>query len=191
MFKCFIKASRLLLVMTILLGLGYPLAVTGLAQLVFPDRANGSLLYRDGKIIGSELIGQNFSEEQYFHGRPSGAGADGYDAAASSGTNLGPTNQLLIQTISERIAKIKQENNLGADTRIPADLVTASGSGLDPHLSPEGVLLQIPRVARARGLSEDVVRTLVEKYTEKPQLFILGEPRVNVLKLNSALDQLL
>ncbi|UWG96591.1 potassium-transporting ATPase subunit KdpC [Dehalobacter sp. DCM] len=179
----------MLIIMTILLGLVYPLAVTGLSQLIFPKQANGSLLYSNNRIVGSELIGQEFTGPEYFYGRPSAAGA-GYDAVASSGSNLGPTNESLMKTIGERITEIKRENNLTAEQKIPADMVAASGSGLDPHISPQAALLQIPRVARARGLTEEEVRIEVQKYTETWEVFILGEPRVNVLKLNLALDQL-
>jgi len=189
MLRILIQSGKMLIITTVLLGLLYPLSVTGLALLIFPKQASGSLIYSNNRIVGSELIGQTFSEQKYFHSRPSAAG-NGYDAAASGGTNLGPTNESLRKTIAERIAKIKQENNLTAGQKIPADLVTASGSGLDPHMSPEAALLQAPHIAKTRGLAEEEVRLLVEKYTENRQLFVLGEPRVNVLKLNLALDQL-
>lgn len=152
-------------------------------------QANGSLLYGNNQVVGSELIGQNFTGQVYFRSRPSAAG-EGYDAAASGGTNLGPTSESLRKTIEERITTIKSENNLSVEQQIPAVLVTASGSGLDPHISPRAVLLQVPRVAQVRGLAEKDVRLVVKKYTEKPELFVLGEPRVNVLKLNIALDQM-
>jgi len=188
MFKQITKAATILITFTILLGIVYPLAVTGISLLLFPQQANGSLIYKDDQVVGSYLIGQNFSAPIFFHGRPSAAGADGYDATSSSGSNLGPTNKKLIDSVAERVEKVRSDNGLPADALIPADLVTASGSGLDPHISPGSAFLQVERVARIRNLPEKQVRDLVEKNTENRELGILGEPRVNVLKLNLALD---
>ena len=179
------------LLLTLLTGLAYPLAMTGLAQVLFPHQANGSLLRdAEGAVIGAELVGQVFSRPEYFHPRPSAAGDDGYDASASGATNLGPTNQRLIDLVRARAAAYRQENGLAGDSPVPVDAVTASASGLDPHISRANALLQVPRVARARGLSQEQVRALVDRYTEGRTLSILGEPRVNVLKLNLALDRL-
>jgi potassium-transporting ATPase KdpC subunit len=174
---------RMTLATTVLLGLIYPLTITGLAQLLFREKANGQLIEQDGRIVGSRILGQPFSGPQYFHPRPSAAG---YDATASGGSNLGPTNQKLVARVQEDVARLHAEN----PTRpVPIDLVTASGSGLDPEISPAAADFQAPRVARARGMSEDAVRALVRAHTRGRQFGILGEPRVNVLQLNLALDE--
>ncbi|MBE3588420.1 MAG: potassium-transporting ATPase subunit KdpC [Thermoanaerobacteraceae bacterium] len=190
MWKITGRAFLLLLLMTLLTGIIYPLAVTGLAQVLFPRQANGSVVYRDGRPVGSALIGQNFTGPGYFHGRPSAAGKDGYDAASSGGSNLGPTSKKLLDTVAENAARVREENGLDPAAPVPADLVTASASGLDPHISPAAAFLQVPRVARARQLPEAKVRELVERHIEGRQLGVLGEPRVNVLLLNMALDGL-
>ena len=185
MAKHLMTAARMTVVTTILLGLVYPLVVTGLAQVFFPDKANGQLIEREGHVLGSRIIGQPFTSAGYFYSRPSAAGA-GYDAGASSGSNLGPTNKKLIDRIAEDVARL-QPGNPGLP--VPIDLVTTSGSGLDPHISPAAALFQVPRVARERGLSEDAVRQLVDAHTEGRQFGILGEPVINVLLLNLALDE--
>ena len=189
-------ALVLVLILTVLTGLVYPFAMTGIAGILFPGRAEGSLIVRDGKVIGSELIGQNFESDRYFHGRPSATSAADpadatktvpapYNAANSSGSNLGPTNQALIDRVKADVDKLKAEN---PGARIPQDLVTTSASGLDPHISPEAALFQVPRVAKARNIPAARARELVAAQVETPFLGLLGEPRVNVLALNMALD---
>jgi len=169
---------------TVIFGLLYPLAVTGLAQVLMPAHANGQLLSPGGKLVGSRIIGQPFSAPQYFHSRPSAAG-NGYDPLASSGSNLGPTNKALTDRVNGDVAKLQAEN---PNMPVPIDLVTSSGSGLDPHISPAAAEFQIPRVARVRGISEQDLRTIVAKHTKGRDLGFLGEPRVNVLELNLELD---
>ena len=181
------SALMMFFILTILTGVAYPLAVTAIAQLLFPHQANGSLISKDGKPIGSTLIGQPFDDPKYFWGRPSATAPFPYNAAASSGSNLGPTNPALIETVKMRVAALKAADP-GNDTPVPVDLVTASGSGLDPHISPASAEYQVRRVARARGRDEAFVRTLVSQHTEGRQLGMLGESRVNVLALNLALD---
>jgi potassium-transporting ATPase KdpC subunit len=181
----FITAVLMTIVTTVLLGIAYPLVVTGLAQTLFPHRANGQLIERGGKIIGSRIIGQAFSSPGYFHGRPSAAGT-GYDAANSAGTNLGPTNKKLIDAVKAAVEAAKKEN---PSAPVPIDLVTSSASGLDPHLSPPAALFQVPRVARERGVAEGVIGQLVQAHIRGRQLGFLGEPVVNVLELNLALDE--
>jgi len=168
------------------LGIVYPLVVTGLAQLLYPRQANGELIRQpDGTVIGSSLLGQPFTSPGYFHSRPSAAGPAGYDPMASGGSNLGPTNKVLIDRVSGNVQSLSAEN---AGAPIPVDLATASGSGLDPHISPASAEFQVPRVARERGMKEDELRALVAKHTEQRQLGFLGEPRVNVLELNLELN---
>ena len=182
-------ALMALLIFTVLTGLIYPLVVTGIAQLVFPHQANGSLIVVNGKTVGSSLIGQQFTDPKYFWGRLSATGPYPYNAAASSGSNLGPTNPALLDEVKGRIAALKAADPSNTQL-IPVDLVTSSGSGLDPDISVAAALYQLPRVARLRGLSESALRTLVDQYTHGRQLGFLGEPRVNVLQLNLALDAL-
>jgi potassium-transporting ATPase KdpC subunit len=177
-------AIAITVVLTVLLGIIYPLVVTGLAQVVFPKQAAGSLIEKGGKVIGSSLIGQPFSGRGYFHSRPSAAGT-GYDATASGGTNLGPTSQKLMDNVKTAADALREEN---PGTPIPIDMVTASASGLDPHITPAAAEFQVPRIARERGMTADEVRRLVLEHTEGRQFGLLGEPRVNVLELNLALD---
>jgi potassium-transporting ATPase KdpC subunit len=189
-------AIVVVIVLTAITGLAYPLAVTGIAGLVFPHQAQGSLIVRGNEVVGSALIGQDFTSERYFHGRPSATTAPDpqdstktlpkpYNAAGSGGSNLGPTNKALIDRVSADVDKLKKENPAAA---VPIDLVTTSGSGLDPDISPEGALFQVPRVAKARNMPEDRVRQLVTENTQGRLAGLLGEPRVNVLELNLALD---
>lgn len=183
--KNILTALLMTIVTTVLLGLIYPLVVTGLAQVIFPNKANGQLIKKDGVVVGSRIIGQPFTGPGYFHSRPSAAGAAGYDAGASSGSNLGPTNQKLIDRVKSDVAALQKEN---PGKRVPIDLVTTSASGLDPHISPAAAEFQVPRVARERGLSENEVRQIVGAHTQGRQFGFLGEPRVNVLELNLDLD---
>lgn len=174
-------------VATVLLGVIYPLAVTGLAQMLAKDQANGQLVKKDGVTVGSRILAQPFSSAKYFHARPSAAGTNGYDATNSGGTNWGPTNQKLVDRVKSDTATLQAEN---PRKPVPVDLVTASGSGLDPHITPAAAEFQVTRVARARGTAEDNIRKLVAAHTELRQFGFLGEPRVNVLELNFALDQM-
>ena len=178
-------ALTLLLLFTLLTGVLYPLAVTGIAGIAFPRQSGGSLVERDGKTVGSALLGQGFAAPQYFHGRPSGAGASGYDAASSSGSNYGPTSRALLERIAADAERLKKEQ---PGKPIPADLLTASGSGLDPQISPAAAEYQVARVAAARGIPEDRIRLLLQVHTQGRGLGFLGEPGVNVLALNLALD---
>jgi K+-transporting ATPase ATPase C chain len=191
-------AIVLVIALTAITGLAYPLAMTGIAGALFPRQAEGSLIEQDGKVVGSALIGQEFTSDRYFHGRPSATTAPDpqdssktvpapYNAANSGGSNLGPTNKALIDRVSADVDKLKTENPSAA---VPIDLVTTSASGLDPHISPEGALFQVPRVAKARNLPEDRVRALVHENIERPLVGVIGEPHVNVLALNLALDKL-
>lgn len=185
-----LPALRMVLVMTVLTGLAYPLVVTGLAQALFTYEADGSLLHRDGDIVGSSLQGQVFTADRYFHTRPSAAGDVGYDASATSGSNYGPTNEKFLALVKQRVAEYREHNDLPDDASVPVDAVTASGSGLDPEITPANAALQTPRVAATRGVEEDRVRDLVERHTAEPTFGILGEDRVNVVELNLALDAL-
>ena len=177
-------AIKLFLAMTLLVGIGYPLVVTGIAQVAFQHEADGSLIEQDGKVVGSSLIGQQFGGDRWFHPRPSAAD---YDALASGGTNLGPTNPELIKTVKQRVAEYRKDNGLAADVAVPVDAVTASGSGLDPHISKLNAKYQARRVADARGISMKKVQQLIDDNTDSASLGFLGEPGVNVLKLNLAL----
>lgn len=186
-----IRVSLLIMLALLIIVSGvYPLVVWGIAQAAFPSRAKGSLLEHRGKIVGSSLIAQAFGGDQYFHPRPSAAGDTGYDGMSSGGSNLGPLSQKLADQVKDRVEKFRAENNLPAGSPIPADAVTASASGLDPHISLRNAILQAPRVAKARNLSVQRINILVQQYTEGPDLGIFGDPGVNVLRLNLALDAL-
>jgi len=190
--KTFLQSILQTIIWTVLCGIAYPVVMTVIAQVAFPDKANGSLITRDGKVIGSALLAQQFTGSNYFWPRPSGCsyGTGGTGIAASSASNLGPTSGQLQTNVVNNTAAFLSGNNLPTNTPVPADVVFASGSGLDPHISPDAAQLQVARVAAARGLNKDKVRGLVDTYTEQPQWGFLGEPRVNVLLLNIALDQM-
>jgi potassium-transporting ATPase KdpC subunit len=187
--RTLLTAIAMTIALTLLTGIVYPLVIWGIAQVVFPWQSNGSLVVRDGRVVGSALIGQNFAAPRYFHGRPSAAGDKGYDASSSGGSNLGPTNHKLIDGVKAQLHTVLEENPGTAARDVPIDLVTASGSGLDPEISPAAARLQVARVAKARGLSEAAVEDLVRKFTRGRWAGVFGEPRVNVLELNLALDR--
>jgi K+-transporting ATPase ATPase C chain len=182
--KGLINALLFTIITTVIFGLLYPLAMVGLSKWLFPRQAAGSLIEKDGRVIGSRLLGQSFASDKYFHSRPSNAG-NGYDASASGASNLAPTNQALVDRVKAQVAKLQEEN---PGTPIPVDLVTSSGSGLDPHISPAAAAFQIPRVAKVRKMSAEALKALVAKHTEQRTFGIFGEPRVNVLELNLELD---
>jgi potassium-transporting ATPase KdpC subunit len=186
----FMVAVKVTIVLTVLTGVIYPLAMVGVAHVLFPAQAEGSLIYRNGAAVGSSLIGQNFKSPGYFHSRPSAAGNNGYDPTSSSGSNLGPTNKSLIESVKGRLKSVLEENPGTQPSQVPVDMVTASGSGLDPEISPAAAELQVARIAKARGVSQDAVRALVNANTRGRLGGVLGEPGVNVLELNLALDQL-
>jgi K+-transporting ATPase ATPase C chain len=180
-------AIRLAVVTLLITGIAYPFVITGIAKLAFPKQANGNLVERDGRVVGSQLIGQQFIRPEYFHPRPSAAG-NGYDAAASGGSNLGPTSRKLVERVSADVNRVRKDNPSLAGRKVPVDMVTTSASGLDPDITPANAYAQVPRVARARGVSDGIIKKLVDANITKRQLGVLGEPRVNVLRLNMALD---
>ena len=189
MLQTTLQSIRALIVFTVITGIAYPLLVTGIAQVAFKDQANGSLIEKDGKVLGSRLIGQPFSDPKYFWSRPSATSPQPYNGTSSSGSNQGPTNPALKEAIEGRVKALREAGGDAAKP-IPVDLITASGSGLDPHISPAAADYQVPRISKTRNLPEERVRELVRQHTEGRQLGFLGEPRVNVLELNLALDQL-
>lgn len=191
MFTIFIRSIVVTVLLTILLCGAYPLVVTGIGKLAFPGKANGGpITLQNGKVVGAKIVGQSFSRPEYFHGRPSAAGADGYDASASSGSNLGPTSQKLADAVKSNVETVLKENPSLKHGKIPVDMVTTSASGLDPHISPENAYAQVERVARIRGLNSEQVKSLVLEHIEGPQLGLFGEPVVNVLLLNLDMDRL-
>jgi len=189
LFRQLRPAIVVLVMFTLICGVAYPLLSTAIGQIAFDNKADGSLIRRNGVVVGSELIGQTFTDPKYFQSRPSAAG-DGYDGSASSGSNLGPTNPELIDAVQQRVSDYRTANGLAADAPVPVDAVTASGSGLDPHISVANAEIQSARVAKVRGLTVDVVLGLVKQYTDARKMAVLGEPGVNVLRLNLALDDL-
>jgi potassium-transporting ATPase KdpC subunit len=184
----FTRAMLIFVTMTVLLGLAYPFAITGVSQLLFPLKANGSIIVLDSRVVGSSLIGQNFSHPKYFHGRPS-ALEKAYDAGNSGGSNFGPSNAKFLEEVGKRIEKVRKENTLDPATPVPADFVLASASGLDPHISVEAAMLQVPRIAKTRGLQESEVQDALRKTAEGPLFGFLGYGRINVLRLNMSLDE--
>jgi K+-transporting ATPase ATPase C chain len=188
MWQQILPGLRIKIFLTIVLGIAYPLLMTGISKAVFPKQSAGSLIEQDGKVIGSELIGQSFTRPEYFNSRPSNAGMNGYDATASSGYNQGPTNKKLLERVSAAVEQFRKDNP-DYTGPIPADLVTGSASGLDPHLSPDAAHVQAARIARLRGSTAEQINQIVQQFIEKPDLGVLGEPRVNVLKLNMELDR--
>ena len=190
MYKNILRSFLLLVIFTIILGFLYPLLITGISKIIFPYRSSGSLIKYEGKIVGSELIGQNFKGEQYFHPRPSAAGKDGYDPLSSGGSNYAPANEDFISAVKERISNLRKDNNLEDNIKIPSDAVTSSGSGLDPDISVGNAILQADRIAKKRNIPVAEINDLIQQNTAKRMLGFLGEPKVNVLKLNLLLDNL-
>jgi potassium-transporting ATPase KdpC subunit len=184
----FMVAVKMTIVLTVLTGIIYPLAMVGIGHVLFPAQADGSIIYRNGVVVGSSLMGQNFKTLGYFHSRPSAAGNNGYDPTSSGGSNLGPTSKSLIDSVKGRLKSVLEENPGARPSQVPIDIVTASGSGLDPEISPAAAELQVARIAKARGMSQDAVRALISSYTRSRFAGFLGEPGVNVVELNLALD---